>query len=151
MTELLEDVWSSRDLPVLIAAARLLNEHPGRRVDRSALEAATGRDTDDVDRALVNLNVRYLDVNLMMASGGVIVRAQVRSITEAGLRTVGQWPSPEVAADRLLAALDELIARTADGSPKQSKLKAARESLLAAGRDVLVGVAGAAITGRLPL
>jgi hypothetical protein len=44
-----------------------------------------------------------------------------------------------------------MIDATADGSPKQSRLKAARDGLLAAGRDVIVDVAGAAITGRLPM
>lgn len=145
---LLDDVWSIRDLPVLVATVRLLDE-TGRPVQANQISTATGIAEAEVQRALTNLGREHLEV----ADWGSLVGKDWVAIakTAAGLRAAGAWPSAEVAADRLIAALEEIIDNTVDGSPKQSRLKAARDALLAAGRDVLVEVAGAAITGRVPL
>lgn len=129
---LLNDVWTTRDLPVLAATARLLDEKPGHPRQANKVEAATGIAEADVKRAFVNLSREHLDV---ADWGGMTSKDYaVTGITADGLRAAGQWPSPEVAADRLVAALNELIDNTTEGSPKQSRLKAARDSLLGVGR-----------------
>ena len=149
-TDRLDNVWTDLDFPVLVETVRRLNSGENHVLSR-AIAGALDRAEPDVVAALIRLNTRYLDVKVERAWGGKVALCQVTGVTEEGLREVGVWPSPEVAADRLIAALDALIDTTTDGSPKQSRLKAARDGLLATGREVLVEVAGAAITGRLPL
>ncbi len=146
--ERLDDLWSTRDYPVLLVVARLLREQP-RPLMSHELADLTGLEHQEVVGALTNLGHRHLDVRDASSEG--MRDNYVVGILPAGLEAVGQWPSPAAAADRLVAALDAMIDATAEGSPKQSRLKAARDGLLAAGRDVLVDVAGAAITGRLPM
>jgi hypothetical protein len=146
--ERLDDLWSTRDYPVLLAVARLLRDKPRPLMSHELVEA-TGLGHHEVVGALTNLGHRHLDVRDASSEGER--DSYVVGIMPAGLEAVGQWPSPDAAADRLLAALNTMIDATADGSPKQSRLKAARDGLLAAGRDVIVDVAGAAITGRLPM
>jgi len=148
MPERLDDLWSARDYPVLVAVARRLREAP-RPLMSHELAEVTGLHHQEVVGALTNLGHRHLDVRDASSEG--VRDNYVVGIMPAGLEAVGQWPSPDAAADRLVAALNAMIDATADGSPKQSRLKAARDGLLAAGRDVIVDVAGAAITGRLPM
>ena len=148
MPERLDDLWSARDYPVLVAVARLLREAPRPLMSHELVEV-TGLHHQEVVGALTNLGHRHLDVRDASSEG--VRDNYVVGIMPAGLEAVGQWPNPDAAADRLVAALNAMIDATADGSPKQSRLKAARDGLLAAGRDVIVDVAGAAITGRLPM
>jgi hypothetical protein len=53
---------------------------------------------------------------------------------------VGQWPSAEAVADRIVAALVEAADREPDEG-KRSRLRAAAETLGSFGRDLLVSVA----------
>ena len=64
----------------------------------------------------------------------------VRGITDEARRAVGQWPTPEAVADRIVAALLEAAEREPDRQ-KQTKLRAAAETLGSFGRDLLVNVA----------
>ena len=50
----------------------------------------------------------------------------------------------------MIEALEQMIDNTPEGSPKQSRLKASLAWIRDTGRDVMVEVAAAAITGRLP-
>lgn len=147
-TARLDDVCGPRDFPVLVATARLLDQTHRPQMSQS-IAKVLGLDQRDVAAALTNLSHRHLEVRDASTYGER--GCYVVGIRPAGLEAVGQWPSPETAADRLIAALEALIDNTAEGSPKQSRLKAARDGLLGAGRDVLVEVAGAAITGRIPI
>lgn len=146
----LDDVWNALDFPVLKEAVRGMSGG-ARFVQYTDIAKALQLDKADVAAALVRLNTRYLEVKVSYAFGGTIVSCAAQGVTEPGLREVGMWSSPEAVADRLIAALEALIDNTAEGSPKQSRLRAARDGLLGAGRDIMVEIAGAAITGRLPL
>jgi len=64
-------------------------------------------------------------------------------VTAAGRREVGQWTSPDTAADRLMAPLQPAIDR-ADGDQKR-RLQEVRDGLLGTGRDVIVDLAAAVI------
>jgi len=133
------------------ATARRWRSEAARLGIADAIAFEGEADRADVAAALVRLNTRYLEVKVSYAFGGTIVSCAAQGVTEPGLREVGMWSSPAAVADRLIAALEALIDNTAEGSPKQSRLRAARDGLLGAGRDIMVEIAGAAITGRLPL
>jgi hypothetical protein len=62
---------------------------------------------------------------------------------------VGLWPTPDTAADRLLAALGQAADRATDPEQK-TRLRRTAELLRDAGRDITVGVATAVLTGQLP-
>ena len=143
----LDDKWNSRDLPVLVAAARLLEDQDF--VDADIIAADLELSHRDVVLALKNLEHRHLELlNTSTYDGRDYM---VRGIFPAGLEAAGQWPSPELAADRLEAALTALVDAAPEGSPQRGKFVALRDGLLAAGRDVIIDVAGSVISGRLPL
>src|SRR6516164_375356 len=83
-----EDRWTSRDLPVLDAAVRLLDE--GRfEVTVAEIASETGLDTRAVDRALVALRGEYVgDYEVM--SGGDPGSFAITEVTAAARRVVGQ-------------------------------------------------------------
>jgi len=149
MDGLLDDIWTTRDLPVLVAAVRLLDEQPGLPRQAGEIAELTGLPEGDVQKALHNLATDYLDV----ADWGSLAGHDFVAVgfTSNALRATGAWPSPELAADRLLAALGAAIDNATEGSPKQSRLKAIRDGFVAAGRDITVEVAAAVLTGRIPL
>ena len=60
-------------------------------------------------------------------------------------RAVGQWPSPEVWVDHLVAALREAAERESDPE-KKTRLRAMAEGLGGFARDVAVGVMSGGIT-----
>jgi len=148
MTDKLQDVWSTRDFPVLAAIARQLEsgedflfEHP--------ISAETGLTREQVIRAVVALNkAHFIEVQINEAAGGVLSVA-VTGITERGMRQVGLWPSADEAADRLIAALNTL-AEQAPTEDERNRWQKVRDGVLGASRDMVVGVATAVITGQLP-
>lgn len=144
----LPDVWATRDYPVLIAAAQLLDADGLPHTSDEIAEVA-GIERAAVVRALVNLGHGFLEVR----SESSINEEDcfVTGITAEGLRAAGQWPSPETAADRLISALDEQIDNTVEGTPKASRLHTLRDNITSVGRDVLVEVMGGVLTGRIPM
>lgn len=147
MTELLPDLWVSRDLPVLLAAAELL-EGARPPITSNAVAARAGVELAATVRALLHLGHEHLEIRESSTYDGL--DCYVLGITAEGLRASGQWPSAEAAVDRLFAALDEQIDNTVEDTPKASRLRAIREGIAGVGRDVLVDVMGAVITGRIP-
>jgi|GEM_PF-1996352 len=147
MPDALPDLWTTIDYPVLLEAARLQSTN-GRPVTSAELAEGTGLDVTVVVRAIGRLAQRYVEVRSV--SSLAATDYLVTGVTADGLEAAGQWPSPEVAADRILAALDAAIDDTTEGSPKQGRLKAARDAVASIGRDLLVQVASGVITGRIP-
>jgi len=142
----LADVWASRDYPVLVAVAQMLEQ--GRSVQAVEVAEAIGRPQHDVVLALNNLGHMHLIVKDSSTYDGP--DNYVTGIRPEGLEATGQWPSSDVAAERLIAALDALVDNAPENSPKHKRLVAARNGLLGIGRDVLVNVGSAVITGQLP-
>ena len=110
------DTWESRDLPVLRAAVELYDQ-TGRNPGAAELEAACGFDKDTVQRALRALNREPFFEEGMTDWSGTI--QAVGPPTSAALRVAGQWPSPEVQLDRLIAAL--LAAADDDERPDEER------------------------------
>jgi hypothetical protein len=69
-------------------------------------------------------------------------------IAAKGQREVGQWPSPDTAADRLLATLETAVEKAPTEEAK-SRAKRALEAVRGAGRDFLVDVASGVVTGQI--
>lgn len=148
MTEPLPDVWASRDHPVLLAAAQLLDE-VRTPITSNAVAARAGIEQEAAVRALLHLGDEHLEIRDSSTYDGA--DCYVLGITAEGLRASGQWPTAEAAVERLLAALDAQIDGAPEGSPRASRLRAFRAGVAEVGKDLLVEVMGAVISGRIPM
>ena len=134
----MESTWEPRDLPVLDAIVRYFDEHDGPEIpDVETFAKITGIDPGQVGRAVRALSPRFIKTGPGM---GGLTEVSIMGITDEAREKVGQWPTPEAVADRIVAALQEAADREPDQG-KRTKLRAAAETLGSFGRDLLVNVA----------
>jgi len=140
---MLPDTWYSRDLPVLEACVRLVDENPGVGGRLHEIAAATGLDDQTVYVATSALDdAGYIQRQMVSpARAGRVVAG-----SGAARAAVGQWPTPESAADRLVAALEAQIAATTE-LEERGRLERLLAGVAGVGRDVLVAVLSKALTG----
>lgn len=133
----MEDTWFTRDLPVLEAIVALSEETP--MVDADDIDVRTGFDSATVDRALQAL--KYADPPLLARMDGDMGRriSLIRGVTSHARRLVGQWPSPEVMAERIVTGLEERAENEPDEA-KRGRLRRAVEGMTGAGREIAVDV-----------
>jgi hypothetical protein len=139
-----ESTWEPRDLPVLDAVVRLFDENVDAMPDVAQIAKITGRDPVEVHRALRALEGPFIHVPDISVGADASIYF-VDGVTPQARRVVGQWPSPELWADRIIKALLEASEREQDPA-KRSRLRATAEGLASFGRDVLVGVLSGGIT-----
>lgn len=142
--ESLPDTWHTRDLPVLRAIVKQYDATT-QTVPHQDIEAATGFDYADVQRACIALDrAGYVDT-----TGSLQTRARrIGNPSAEARRLTGQWPTPESAADRMLAALEQ-IAENGTTEDERSGARKVLDGFSNAGRQVAISVAGAVITGGL--
>lgn len=134
----MESTWERRDLPILEAVVRLFDERPDVvSVTIKGIADLTGMQPIEVYAAAKALSPTYLTLQEMMAPPE---HHRIRGVTDSARRAVGQWPSPEAVADRIVAALLEAADQEPD-ERKRTKLRAAAETLGSFGRDLLINVA----------
>lgn len=141
----MEETWRARDLPVLVAAAELLER--SYLVTVSDIGERTGLDQGDVARSLEALNPTHVDFR-RTETGGDPTFWYVLKITPEGRRALGQWPSPEGLVNQLVKGLRDAAMRDRD-SVRQSQLIEVAGMLAGPIRDVAVQVA-ADVVGVLP-
>lgn len=137
----MQDTWAARDLPVLEATVRLLED--SYMVTVSDIAARTSLDQTEVARALEALDPAYVDFRKTTTGGDPRFWYVLKATPEAR-RAVGQWPTPDRLIDRLAAALSAAAERETDPERKGLLLYAARlvgDTL----RDIAVGAAAQAL------
>lgn len=138
------DAWFPRDLPVLEALAT----------------AEQGSGPFDAERVANDAGLSALEVALAVDAlelGGYVTGNIVRSpfvlgahvtglvrLTAAGRRVVGQWPTAESLAERLVQGL-EAAAESEPDPVKRGRLKALAVAIATVGRDLVVDIGAAAI------
>jgi hypothetical protein len=135
-----ESTWENRDLPVLDAIVRYYDEseNPYARIlDVEMLAKITGMDPGQVGRAVRALRPRFIRIEETM---GGIMDAAIMGITDEAREKVGQWPTAEAVADRIVTELVKAAEQEPD-ERKRTKLRAAAETLGSFGRDLLISVA----------
>jgi hypothetical protein len=133
----MESTWERRDLPVLDAIVRYFDEEDSAVIpDAGAFARITGMDAGQVGRAVRALSPRFVKTGPTM---GDLTDVPIMGITDEARQAVGQWPTPESVADRIVAALVEAADREPDQG-KRTKLRAAADALGSFGRDLLVSV-----------
>jgi hypothetical protein len=140
----MDSTWESRDLLVLDAVVQIYEE-TGQAIRPKQIEAATGIDSADVQkalRALLGENPPFLERG-QGAMGGQIL--MVGKVTGHGRRTVGAWPTAEGLTDRLAQAFAE-AAELESELEKKSILKRSAEAFGGVSRDVAAEVIAKVIT-----
>jgi len=135
------DTWTTRDLPVLRAAVEVY-DRTGRNPSAAELGAACGFDNDTVQRALRALyREPFFEEGMNTWSGDILA---VGPPTSAALRIAGQWPSPEVQLERLIAAFEAVAAD--DSRSEEERSRAAKIGLWLTGalQQVAIGALGGA-------
>ena len=146
MTSPLPDTWHSRDLPVLTTVVRLCEHRPRSWVSPDTLRAELDMDERNLQRAILALeSAGYFRTSW---AGGELIPS-VSKVSPKARQAAGSWPTCDAAADRLLAALEQLASAGAD-EPTRSKARGAREHLGAMSRDTLAAIAATIITGQVP-
>jgi DNA-binding transcriptional MocR family regulator len=146
MTERLDDVWNSRDYPVLMEVARILDQ-PGPAVPRiRQVAAATGLSEADVTAAGVALERRGLVTLGAKSAGGSF--AWFTDISGSAYLLTGLHPDGDDAFSRLISALTQAAELTADPDEK-SRIRRAVDGLLGISRDISVGITTAVITAQV--
>lgn len=150
MTEPRPDTWHSRDLPFLRALVDQLELTPHTPVSAADIGIALSMDDNDVTRALRNLTRgEYVTPRPYPRRISDGPNDAPLDVTEKALYAVGVWPSPETAADRLVAALAALADDGPD-EPTRTRARIALEQVGSFGRDTLAAIAATVITGQLP-
>jgi hypothetical protein len=131
----MDDTWASRDLPVLDAAVRLLEDDSEVKV--ADIAAQTGLDGGTVAASLDALEGEYVvEVHRTMGDPSVWT---ITRITATARRAVGEWPTPESLVDQLAAASAVAAVKEPD-SEKKGRLRQVAGFLGSAGRDVATDV-----------
>jgi len=87
-----QSTWETRELPVLRAVVKLLEQPGSFEASVSQISAATGIDKADVDRAIEALKGEYITEYQQFLTGGDPSTWAVRGTTAKARRAVGQWP-----------------------------------------------------------
>jgi hypothetical protein len=138
---LLEDVWASRDFPVLREATRMIDdgsEEPGL----NALVEATGLDLASVVKAIYALERRGLVIP-DHRYGGV---AGIEAVSGEAYILTGLHPNGDEITDRLVDALRQAAEEVSDPEEK-SRLRRAAKALGEVTKSVASGVITNVITG----
>lgn len=143
MTDHLDDVWISRDYPVLREGTRHIDAGD-IHVHQNVIAEATGLDPDEVKRAAAALDRRGL-VTLAADMGPV----RLAEVSGAAYLITGLHPDADDALSRLVQVLQQAAEQTGD-EDERSRLRRAADGLLGVSRDVMTGVLTAYLSGQLP-
>ncbi len=139
----LNERWHSRDLPVLVEAARQLDSGQ-THVDGGRVARALDLDSAQVNAALDALIPTYLQGRTHRAGNGEIYMVLINRLTDRGRRAVGLWPDEDNDADALIQLLEQAASQT-DDEEDQSALRRAGRALRGVPAAVLADVTAALI------
>jgi hypothetical protein len=142
---MVEDTWTSRDLPVLDATVALLENSP--LVDVVDIAERAGFTTAETGRALQAMDGVYVD---LAASMGGPESWSVQGVTLAARRAVGQWPTAETLITRLVEGLSAAADREPDPE-RQSRLRQTAALLGGTARDIATDIAAQVIARSMGL
>jgi hypothetical protein len=140
--------WEQRDLPVLRSIVELTDEG-GRYIQPQQIAERTGLDTIAVQRALNALAAEdpsffeFVDSTALGSASREI--GYVKDPTGHARRAVGTWPTADALADRIIAGLNQ-AADAEEDEDRRGRLRRTAAWFGGAGRDILVNVAGTAIS-----
>ena len=140
MTDKLDDVWASRDYPVLREITSRLDQGD-RSVLPHHLAAATGLPEEQVQLALSALERRHF-IEGSHANDKIM---SVREISATAYLITGLHPDGDDALSGLISALRQAADETNDEA-ERGRLRKAADALAVVGRDLGVGLMTAVIS-----
>lgn len=141
----LPSTWHTRELPVLIAAARVLETGDTATADGLLEVEDLELDLDAIEMALEALFPTYVDGGRSpMRGGDVRGTLNLTRLTDDGRRATGLWPDGNTAVDQLLNALRQAERLTSDPDDKDALRKASGQ-LASVTRSILAEVIAAVI------
>jgi len=143
MTEPLDEVWVTRDYPVLCEVTRRIDAGDFH-IHQNIVAEATGLGPDEVKRAAAALERRGL-VTLAAGIGPV----RFAEVSGAAYLITGLHPDTDDALSRLVQLLQQAAEQTGD-EDERSRLRRAADGLLGVSRDVMTGVLTAYLSRQLP-
>jgi hypothetical protein len=133
--------WATRELPILRAALRRLDEGADyAEIDLVRLE--TGIHPQQLRaglRALATADPPYIEFREASGWKDDYAAGEINRVSERARREVGSWPSPESLVSELAAALAQAAEREEEPERKR-RLTAAADAIGTFARDVAVGV-----------
>ena len=138
----LNDVWLSRDYPMLVEIMRIVEEE-GLSIQAFQWKHILETE-EDQQRALYALRARGLIETRELAS----YIDSITNVSGEAYTLVGLHPSGEDLKERLVSALEQLAEKTSDPA-EASKLTQAAKQFGMLSRDVAAGVAAALPHGQL--
>jgi hypothetical protein len=147
VSELLDDVWFTRDLPVLRAVARLVDSpaHGGAPYLGQVVPASGLPKPDVAAAARALVGAGYVEALTNVA--GEVVR--FTGISPEARRLAGLWPTPQGEWDRLLEQLG-LRAEQAPTEVERTRWRALSDAAAAVGPDDGALLMSALIGGYVP-
>ena len=137
----MEDTWTKRDLPVLDAIVRLL-EDKDDWPSRSDVAEVTGFDEGTVGRAVEALEGTYVRSHPER-------RWLIGEVTAEARRTVGQWQTAESFIDRLAEAFNKAADREPD-KRKRNHFREIASMLTGSFKEFAVSVAAEVVARKIP-
>jgi DNA-binding transcriptional MocR family regulator len=144
MNDKLDDVWASRDFPVLREVTKRLDQGD-HNVHAQALADATGLTPDDVQRALKALERRGYVKHWQYGDGHVMA---VTEVSGSAYLITGLHPDGDDALSRLVNGLRQAADQTAD-EDERGRLRRAADALGGIARDIGVAVLTSVLTGNV--
>jgi hypothetical protein len=143
MTERLDDVWATRDYPVLREVTRRIDAGDVH-VHQDVIADATGLEVEEVKQAASALERRGL-VTLTHDLGPV----RFVDVSGSAYLITGLHPDADDALSRLVQALQQAAEQTSD-QDERSRLRRVADALLGVSRDVMTGVLTAYLSSLVP-
>ncbi|MFI6626558.1 hypothetical protein [Streptomyces sp. NPDC050528] len=143
----MNSTWSQRDLPVLDALVRQLDDAAGASFpELRDVTDPTGLDINEVVKAAIALDsAGFL---LLSKTAGSPGSWYVKEVSQGARQAVGQWPTAEQVLDSLVRRLDEAADNETD--PEQrSRLREAASTAGGAAKGVFVDVLSSVIAKSL--
>ncbi len=142
MTHEVESTWAARELPILAATLRLLDDPRNDFAGFEDIQAETGLSRDELRtgiRALESANPPYLRARFLGGSSG-----HVEVVSERARRELGSWPSGDDVLERLVDALSR-AADDEETPESKGRLREAAAVLGGMAREIAVNVISARI------
>jgi hypothetical protein len=147
LRRVVDDTWTSQELPVLRYLVERFEAVDALEVPAAEIAQAVELSAAEVGRSLRKLSDAAPPYILTYAPAAEIRDPDmVYDVTERARRTVGQWPTAEAVADRLVAAFAAAAEQEPD-EERRSWLRRAAAWFGGAGRDFAVD-GGAALVAR---
>jgi hypothetical protein len=144
----MEDTWSRRDLPVLDAAVRLVDEGAvsGWEPEVSDIAAKCGLPEQEIATALQAFNGEFLELGTSM---GPVSGWWVKRVATSARRAVGQWPTGESLITQLVHGIGEAAEKEMDPDRRQ-RLRRLASELGGMAKAIAVNVASQVLEHQIP-